>query len=150
DKTGIEPFTIWQWSSNHDAREYVEIVRLLQERGVSFKEPVLLMPPPPLDCGLTDSPYGLARVDAIVLHPPDESVAPGKRTVLFSDSSERLYGIWTGHLWPVVVCAYKKGEPIDAIPLDQVMLRPDEISFLLWIPAGVEYQIRVFDRHGLL
>lgn len=150
DKTGIEPFTIWQWSSSHDARDYAEIVRVLTERGVSLDEPILLMPPPDLGCGLQDSPYGLARVDAIVIHPPDESVAPDKRTVLFPDSMQRLAGVWTGNVWPVVVCAYKKGEPIEAIALDQVMLRPDEPRFVLWIPAGVKYKIRVFDRHGLL
>lgn len=150
EKTKIEPFTIWQWSSTHDAHDYAEIVRVLTERGVSLDEPVLLMPPPPFNCGLQDPPYGLARVDAIVIHPPDDSVAPDKRTVLFPDSRQRLAGVWTANVWPIVVCAYKKGEPMDAIALDQVMLRQDETRFLLWIPAGVEYEIRVFNVDGIL
>ncbi len=150
DKTDIEPFTIWQWSRNHDARDYAAIIRVLKERDLSLDEPILLMPPPPIVCGLQDPPYGLADVDAIVLHPPDHSVSPAKRTVLFPDSMQRIAGRWTPNVWPVVVCAYKKGEPTIAIPLDQVMLRQKESDFLLWIPSGAEFEIRVFDRHGLL
>src|SRR6185369_16056339 len=150
DKTGIEPFTIWQWSSQRDAHDYAEIVRIIKDQGASFDEPLLLMPPPPDDCGLRDSPYGLARVDAIVLHPPDDSAAPGKRTVLFPDGMQRIAGVWNGNEWPVVLCAYRKGEPVEAIALDQVMLRPKESDFVLWIPASTEYEIRVFQRGGLL
>lgn len=150
DKTGIEPFTIWQWSSNHDAHDYEAIVRVLKARGVRFDEPLLLMPPPSIGCGLQDAPYGLARVDAMVLHPPDQSVAPAKRTVLFPDAMQQVAGRWTATKWPVVVSAYRHGEPINAIPLDQVMLRQDEADFVLWIPDGVEYEIRVFDCNGLL
>ena len=91
-----------------------------------------------------------ARVDAIVLHPPDESVAPGMRTVLFPDEMQQLTGIWRGNVWPVVVSAYKQGEPIDAIPLDQLMLRVSEIQIVLWIPKDTEYQIRVFTPQGLI
>jgi len=150
EKSGIEPFTIWQWSSQRDARDYAELVRILKKRNIPLKEPVLLMPPPPMDCGLQDPPYGLARVDAIVLHPPDASVAPGMRTVLFPAEMQKLVGTWTGDLWPVVVSAYKQNEPIDAIPLDQVMLRESETQFVLWIPKDTEYQIRVFTSQGLI
>ena len=150
EKTGIEPFTIWQWSSASDAHDYEKVVSVLKARGERMGEPVLLMPPPALDSGLQDSPYGLGNVDAIVVHPPDESVAPAKRTVLFPDSMQRLSGRWTASQWPVVVSAYKKGEPIDAIPLDQVMLRQGEAEFVLWIPKGTEYEIRVFNRAGVL
>jgi hypothetical protein len=150
EKTGIEPFTIWQWSSKHDGHDYETIVKALKGRGVSFEEPVLLWPPPALDCGLRDSPYGLASVYAIVLHPPDDSVAPAKRTVLFPEGMKRVAGRWTAPTWPVVVSAYKRGEPADAIPLDQVMLRQGETDFVLWIPGGVEYEMRAFDRAGLL
>ncbi len=48
------------------------------------------------------------------------------------------------------MCAYKKGEPVNAIPLDQVMLRQNETRFRLWIPNTLEYQIRAFNQHGLL
>jgi hypothetical protein len=150
EKSGIEPFTIWQWSSQRDARDYAELVRILKKRNIPLDEPVLLMPPPPTYCGLQDPPYGLARVDAIVLHPPDESVAPGMRTVLFPAEMHKLVGTWTGDLWPVVVSAYKRGEPIDAIPLDQLMLRESETQMVLWIPKDTEYQIRVFTPQGLV
>ena len=153
DKTGIEPFTLWQWSSQHDARDYAEIVRVLTDRGVVLDEPVLLMPPPAGDFGFRDSPYGpdsAGRVDAIVIHPPDQSVAPAGRTTLFPDTMQRIAGEWTAKQWPVVVCAYSQGEPVEAIPLDQIMLRKDETQFVLWIPTGAEYELRVFNQHGLL
>jgi hypothetical protein len=150
EKTGIEPLTIWQWSSQRDARDYEKIVSALKAHGTSFDEPVLLMPPPSLDSGLQDAPYRLASVDAIVLHPPDQSVAPAERTVLFPDAMQKLAGRWTANEWPVVVSAYNKGEPINAIPLDQVMLRQDEADFVLWIPKAAEYEIRVFNSRGLL
>jgi hypothetical protein len=63
---------------------------------------------------------------------------------------QRLNGVWTGNAWPVVVCAYKQGESIDAIALDQVMLRQGETRFVLWIPEETKYQIRVFNRLGSL
>ena len=150
EKTGIEPFTIWQWSSQKEANDYDKIIGELTARGVSCDEPVLLMPPPAFDCGLQDSPYRLGSVDAIVIHPPDHSVAPAKRTVLFPDSMQKLSGRWTASQWPVVVSAYKAGEPISAIPLDQVMLRQDESDFVLWVPNARKYEIRVFNRRGLL
>jgi hypothetical protein len=149
-KTGIEPFTIWQWCSGRHAGDYEKIVKVLKARGVSLDEPVLLMPPPAFDCGLWDSPYDLAAVDAIVLHPPDESAAPAKRTVLFPDGMQRVAGRWTAKVWPVVISAYKKGEPVSAIPLDQIMLRQGETDFVLWIPGAAEYEIRVFDSSRLL
>lgn len=150
EKSGIEPYTIWQWSSQRDARDYAGLVRILKKRGITFNEPVMLMPPPAMDCGLQDPPYGLARVDAIVLHPPDASAAPGIRTVLFPADMKKLAGTWTGDLWPVVVSAYKPNEPSNAIPLDQVMLRESETQFVLWIPKDTEYQIRVFSSQGLM
>jgi hypothetical protein len=148
EQTGLEPFTIWQWSSGIRNRDYTEIVRVLQSRGVALDEPVLLRPPPALDCGLQDSPFGLAAVDAIVIHPPDDSVAPDRRTVLFPAEMRQLSGEWTGGEWPVVVCAYQKGEPAEAIALDQVLLRDGETRFVLWIPHGRDEHIRVFNRRG--
>jgi hypothetical protein len=150
DKTGIEPFTIWQWSSLHDARDYEKIARELKSRGLLADEPVLLMPPPAGKFGIRDAPYGLARVDAIVMHPPDQSMAPAGRTTLFPDAMQKVSGKWTAKQWPVVVSAYSQGEPVNAIPLDQIMLRKDEAEFVLWIPNGAEYEIRVFNQNGLL
>lgn len=150
EKTGIEPFTIWQWSSNQASEDYAKLVHTLEQRGITFDEPLLLMPPPPPDCGLQDPPYGLARVDAIVLHPPDASIAPAARTVLFPAERQKLVGKWTARRWPVVVCAYKQGEPPDAIPLDQVLLRQNESEFVLWLPRDTEFQMRVFTPQGLI
>ena len=103
DKTGIEPFTIWQWSAMHDGHEYRVVADAVDELG-DFDEPVLLMPPPNTDCGLRDVP----RVDAILVHPPDQSVAPAKRTVLFPKEMQRISGQWLTKQWPVVIAAYKK------------------------------------------
>lgn len=145
EKTGIEPFTIWQWSDLHDAHEYHVVAEALAELG-DFEEPVLLMPPPTKASGLSNVP----RVDAILVHPPDQSVAPDARTVLFPDSMQRVFGKWQTRQWPVVIAAYQHGEPINAIPLDQVMLRDQENEFVLWVPSASAYDIRVFDKGGLI
>lgn len=143
--TGIEPFTIWQWSAMHDGHEYRVVADAIGGLG-SFDEPVLLMPPPSTDSGLRNVP----RVDAILVHPPDQSVAPGERTVLFSDAMQPISGQWLSTRWPVVVAAYNKGEPTNAIPLDQVMLRDGEREFVLWVPNSTAYDIVVFDRRGVV
>ena len=145
EKTGIEPFTIWQWSAMYDGHEYRVVADAIAELG-DFDEPVVLMPPPNTDSGLRNVP----RVDAILVHPPDQSVAPSDRTVLFSDSMQRISGRWLTRQWPVVIAAYKNGEPTNAIPLDQVMLRDGEQEFVLWIPASTAYDIVVFDQNGIL
>ena len=145
EKTGIEPFTLWQWSSMHDGHEYRVVSDAIAELG-DFDEPVLLMPPPSTDSGLRNVP----RVDAIIVHPPDRSVAPAGRTVLFSDSMRRISGRWLATSWPVVIAAYKEGEPTNAIPLDQVMLRDSEQDFVLWVPASTAVKIVVFDQNGIL
>lgn len=145
EKGGIEPFTIWQWSDMRDGHEYRVVADALDELG-DFDEPLLLMPPPNSDCGLRDVP----RVDAILVHPPDHSVAPAQRTVLFPNEMQPVSGQWLTDQWPVVIAAYKNGEPISAIPLDQVMLRDREQNFILWIPASTRYDIVVFDQNGPL
>lgn len=145
DKTGIEPFTIWQWSAMRDGHEYRVVANAVDDLG-DFNEPVLLMPPPNTDCGLRDVP----RVDAILVHPPDQSVAPAGRTVLFPDEMQRVEGKWLTKQWPVVIAAYNNGEPTTAIPLDQVMMRDNEQDFVLWIPASTKYDIVVFDQNGRL
>jgi hypothetical protein len=112
----------------------------------TFDEPVLLMPPPSTDCGLRDVP----QVDAILVHPPDQSIAPSQRTVLFPNGMRRVSGQWLTKQWPVVIAAYKNGEPTTAIALDQVMLRDGEQQFVLWIPASSKYDIVVFNQDGLV
>ncbi|MEM9365962.1 MAG: hypothetical protein AAGD07_08185 [Planctomycetota bacterium] len=145
EKTGIEPFTIWQWSSMHDGHEHRVVAEALASLG-EFDEPVLLMPPPTTESGLRNVP----RVDAILVHPPDQSTAPEKRTLLFPDSMVPVSGRWQTRRWPVVVAAYKRGEPTSAIPLDQVMLRDGEQDFVLWLPKSTGYDIVVFDQYGVL
>lgn len=145
EKTGIEPFTIWQWSALRDGHEYRVVADALDKLG-DFDEPVLLMPPPSTDCGLRNVP----RVDAILVHPPDRSVAPAGRTVLFPSEMQRIRGKWLSKQWPVVIAAYKTGESIHAIPLDQVMLRPGEQDFVLWLPASTKYELVVLNHKGLL
>lgn len=145
EKSGIEPFTIWQWSAMRDGHEYRVVAKAVADKG-SFDEPVLLMPPPTTNSGLRNVP----RVDAILVHPPDQSVAPNERTVLFPDEMRRVSGQWLTKQWPVVVAAYTNGEPVTAIPLDQVMLRDSEQNFTLWIPDSMEFEIVVFDQNGIL
>ncbi len=145
EKTGVEPFTIWQWSDTHDATEYRSLLPALRERLGDFREPVLLMPPPSREHG-GDVP----DVDAILVHPPDGSIAPAQRTVLFPESTRRISGQWLTEKWPVIVAAFRKGEPVTAIPLDQVMLRTHERDFALWIPRELDFEIVVFDEHGVL
>lgn len=145
EKTGIEPFTIWQWSDMHDGHEYHVVADALAKQG-DFDEPVLLMPPPTNQSGLRNVP----DVDAILVHPPDQSTAPHRRTVLFPDAMHCISGQWLTRQWPVVIAAYNSGEPANAIPLDQVMLRAGEQEFTLWIPASLTYELLVFNQHGLV
>lgn len=145
EKTDIEPFTIWQWSSMLEAREYQVVAEAIAELG-DFEEPVMLMPPPGTASGLLNVP----RVDAILVHPPDHSMAPNERTVLFPDDMQGIRGRWDTPQWPVVVAANKMGEPITAIPLDQVMLRHGEQEFVLWIPNSTPFTLSVFDQNGPL
>jgi hypothetical protein len=143
EKTGLEPFTIWQWSDLHDAREYRALLPLLQQRLGDFAEPILLMPPP---AGI---PGGqIPDVDAILVHPPDHSTAPADRTVLFPGTMHQVSGHWITAKWPVIIAAYRHGEPATAIPLDQVMLRDREQDFTLWLPSGPDYYLAVFDERG--
>ncbi len=145
-KTGVEPFTISQLSSMRNNLEYDAILPFLKEKLGDFTEPVLLMPPPKKESGLTNIP----DVDAILFHPPDMSVAPAKRTALFPAEMQRVSGKWLTAQWPVVIAAYNQGEPVKAIPLDQVMLRSNEQDFALWLPSSTKYSIVVFDQNGVL
>lgn len=145
EKSGIEPFTIWQWSAMHENHEYRVVAKALSH-SMDFREPVLLMPPPKFERG----PANIPDVDAILVHPPDISVAPNQRTVLFPDEMDRISGRWLGSESPVIIAAYPQGEPISAIPLDQVMLREGEREFSLWVPGSAQPNIIVFDQHGRL
>ena len=141
ERTGIEPFTIWQWSSMHDSHEYRAIANAIRSRG-QFTEPVVLLPPPVTDDGRVPA------VDAIVVHPDDLSAAPSKRTPLFSADHQPVMGKWLTKRWPVVVAAYKKNEPDEAVPLDQVLLRNGESDFRLWVPNSSEYRVAILGETG--
>jgi hypothetical protein len=143
EKTGVEPFTIWQWSEMHDGQEYRAVADAISN-SQDFNEPILLMPPPSTNSGLVDVP----DVDAILVHPPDSSIAPASRTVLFPANMHRVVGRWQTEEWPVVVLAKSDVEPDDSVPLDQVLLREGEHDFVLWVPKGAGYDLSVINQHG--
>lgn len=112
---------------------------ILHDQGTGeFDEPIFIMAPP----------SSLAPVDAILIHPPGRSTGTDTRSVVSPTTMQSVSGQWTGEKWPIVISAYKKGEPIQAIPLDQVMLRNKEKNFVLWIPQSIQYDVRVFDVNG--
>lgn len=145
EETGIEPFCIWQWSALRDNQAYRVVAEQLLALG-DLDEPVLLMPPPASSPSLPDVP----RVDAILVHPPDLSRAPDQRTPLFRQPMKEIVGRWEGSHWPIVIAAYRRGEPQTAVPLDQVLLRAPEAAFNLWIPQEMEFELAAFDRNGPL
>jgi hypothetical protein len=61
----------------------------------------------------------------------------------------RVQGVWLGKQWPVVIPAIADGEPETAIALDQIMLRPGEAEFELWLPHN-RYRIGVWGLGGPL
>ena len=143
EKTGIEPCCIYQGSDAADSPGYARLVELA---GAS-DEPTLLMPPPrdlpdPQFAGI---PPG--AIDALVVHPPTKGKPPSDRKPVYSENMTHISGRWLAREWPVVVGAYRPGEPADAIPLDQVMLRSGEAAFALWLPSPA-YELRVISTAG--
>lgn len=146
EMTGVEPFTVWQLSNALPNDVYR---RLIHQIG-PIHEPVMLMPPP-RDVAEALFPESTVQpaVDAIVIHPPRLGREPTDRRGAFSDQMTRVQGVWRGDEWPVVVAAMVRGEPDNAVPLDQVMLRPGETDFELWVPR-TDYTIRVWGLNGPL
>jgi hypothetical protein len=110
-------------------------------------EPKVLIPPP---VGLGDPQFAdipAGAIDAVVIHPLLTEGLPVGRKPNFSDNMEPISGRWLEKEWPVVVGAYRRGEPDDAIALDQVMLRQGESEFELWIPSQ-PYDLRVATLTG--
>jgi hypothetical protein len=146
EKTGVEPFTIWQLSNQLPNEVYR---RLIQQIG-PITEPVMLVPPPrPVTEAHFPESSVQPAVDAIVIHPSRLGQEPKDRRGAFTDRMTRAPGIWLGKQWPVVIAAIADGEPETAIALDQIMLRRGETDFELWLPH-TNYRIRVWGLNGPL
>jgi hypothetical protein len=138
--TGIEPYCIlqtWHSPEEPEARQLAELVK--------GQRPILLAPAP---SGLRTPQfaYPAGSVDAVVVHAPSAG-GPEQRAHEFTAARERIAGEWNGGEWPVLIGAFKKGEPADAIALDQVMLRSSERRFVLWVPGG-EHDLRAYGTKG--
>jgi hypothetical protein len=145
EKTGIEPYCIYQGYEGYDSPIYPRMVEL----AAATHEPKMLIPPP---SRLSDQQFAgipAGGIDALVIHPLFQGKLPSARRPLFSSDITRISGRWLEREWPIVVGAYRTGEPIDAIALDQVMLRDGESEFELWIPSG-PYEFRVTSLSGTL
>lgn len=144
--TGVEPFTIWQLSKVRPDDGYRDLARRIGQ----ITEPVMLVPPPR---GVSERlfPESSAHpaVDAVVIHPPRLGREPTDRRGAFADRLTRVAGVWRGDRWPVVIAALPVGELDEAIALDQVMLRPGETDFELWLPHA-DYLIRAWGLDGPL
>jgi hypothetical protein len=145
EKTGIEPYCIYQGNDGYDSPNYPRLVELA---GATDEPQMLISPPIGLaDPQFTDIPAG--AMDALVIHPLTKSEPPAARKPVFSSGMTRRSGRWLESEWPVVVGAYRTGEPADAIALDQVMLRQGESEFELWIPSQA-YELRVTSTSGVV
>ncbi len=141
ETTGIEPFCIWQIFHSPEEADAHLLAGLLRPQA----EPVMLAPVPG---GLKDIQFRFSpgSVDALVVHPPSTGGA-GQRVHGFPSMRKRVAGTWQGLQWPVLIGAYKKEEPANAIALDQVMLRFGEREFALWVPTD-DYELRAFGIAG--
>jgi hypothetical protein len=146
EKTGIEPFAIWQLSNDLPNEVYRTLIRQIGP----ITEPVMLVPPPRhvADALFPESSVQPA-VDAVVVHPPRLGQEPTDRRGAFTDKLTRVPGVWLGNQWPVVIAAIRDGETDNAIALDQIMLRQGETEFELWLPQ-TDYTIRVWSLNGPL
>jgi hypothetical protein len=146
DKTGVEPFTIWQLSNTLPNDVYRPLIHQIGP----IAEPVMLVPPPRhVTEALFPESSVQPAVDAIVIHPPRLGQEPTDRRGAFTDQMTRVPGVWLGKRWPVVIAAIADREPDTAIALDQIMLRRGETEFELWLPH-TSYRIRVSSLDGPL
>ncbi len=112
EKTGVEPFTIWQLSNELPSDVYRTLIRQIGP----ITEPVMLVPPPRhMAAALFPESSVRPAVDAVVIHPPRLGQEPADRRGAFTDQITRVPGVWLGNQWPVVIAAIPKGEPDDAI-----------------------------------
>ncbi len=146
EKTGVEPFTIWQLSNELPNDVYRPLIR----RIGPITEPVMLVPPTRhVTEALFPESSVQPAVDAVVIHPPRLGQEPMDRRGAFIDQMTRVLGVWLGNQRPVEIAAIRDGEPDNAIALDQVMLRHGETDFELWLPS-TDYTIRVWSLGGPL
>ena len=106
EKTGIEPYSIYQAYEDYDSPNYPRLVEL----AGATDEPRLLMPPP---SGLTDPQFAdipVGAVDAIVIHPLTKGQPPASRKPAFSSGMTQLRGRWLEKEWPIIIGAYRAGE----------------------------------------
>lgn len=145
DKTGIEPYSIYQGHDQYDSPDYRRVAELA---GVS-DQPKLLIPPP---TGLSDPQFAdipAGAIDAFVIHPIVQGKPPVSRKPAFASDMTQISGSWLEQDWPIVVGAFRTGETADAVALDQVMLRHGDCEFELWIPA-CPYTLRVTSPSGII
>lgn len=145
EKTGIEPYCIYQANDGYDSPNYPKLVEL----AGATDEPKMLIPAPLRlpDFQFAGIPAG--AIDALVVHPLLKGNPPAGRKPVFSSARTQISGRWLENQWPVVVGAYRIGEPLDAIALDQVMLRQGESAFDLWIPPEA-HEVRVTSISGVV
>jgi hypothetical protein len=146
EKTSALPFTIWQLSNQLSNDVYGPLIRQIGP----ITEPVMLVPP---SRQVSEALFPESRVhpavDAIVIHPSQIGREPTDRRGAFTDQMTRVRGVWLGKQWPVVIAAIAGGEPDNAIALDQIMLRPGETDFELWLPR-TDCRLRVWSLDGPL
>jgi hypothetical protein len=146
EKTGVEPFTIWQLSNELPNDVYRTLIRQIGP----ITEPVMLAPPPRhVTEALFPESSVQPAVDAIVIHPPGLGQEPTDRRGAFTDQMTRVPGVWLGKQWSVVIAAIADGEPDTGIALDQILLRRGETDFELWLPH-TNYRICVWSLDGPL
>lgn len=145
EKTGIEPYCIYQSNDEYDSHNYPRLVEL----AGATDEPKMLIPPP---FRLTNPQFAgipTGAIDALVIHPLSKGKPPAARKPVFRSDMTQISGRWLESEWPIVVGAYRTGEPVDAIALDQVMLRQGESEFELWIPTQ-PYELRITSPSGVV
>ena len=109
----------------------------------------MLIPPPIRLPDLQFAGIPAGAIDALVIHPLSKGKPPAARKPVFPSDRTQISGRWQESEWPVVVGAYRTGEPVDAIALDQVLLRHGESEFELWIPPG-PYELRITSTSGVV
>jgi hypothetical protein len=141
--TGIDPFTIYAptMSERRTAAEEDPLYRDATARGL-VSEPVIFV-------NGSGAPLGSGHCDAYLFWPrvglvdgrPDWLVRTLRRTsvpmpaALVEGSNLRL------------VQAFLPSDPDDAVPIDQVLLRPGEPAPTLMLPAG-SFRVRSIDAEG--
>lgn len=152
EKSGIEPYTIYQITELHDAdtRDFL-LAQLKLQLGYDYKPVEAFVWQPQFETikELRKANFDLPMVDMIVLHPPSTVKGPDSRLPT-AGHQKQLNGTWVRKQWPVVISVYGEGDSIDVIPLDQVLLMDGESTFNLWVPDDSGYILRAFDANGQL